>query len=335
MASRKAFPICCAALLISAPLAGQTGSPPTPFVSQPVALAPATGKLHGTLLGPRGGPAVPVVFIHPGSGPTDRDGNTPLVQGKNNSLRLLAEGFAARGIASLRVDKRGVAASAAAASDEADLRLETYVVDAVAWLRLLGADRRFHRVVVLGHSEGALIGALAAARTEVDGFISLAGPGRRGSDILREQLGRQLPSSLGRENERILSALERGERVDSVPKELRALYRPSVQPYIISCFRYEPASELQRLTIPVLIAQGTTDLQVDTTQAAVLRAARPDAGYLRVEGMNHILKLVRGGQLQQAASYGDSTLPLAPALLEGLVPFVHAGPATRPDGTAR
>jgi uncharacterized protein len=128
-------------------------NPPEPYVAQPATLATATGTLHGTLLAPQGGPAVPVVLIHPGSGPTDRDGNSPLLAGKNNSLRLLAEGLAARGIATLRIDKRGIAESAAALGTEADLRLETLVADAAAWLELLRRDPRFDRVIVLGHSE--------------------------------------------------------------------------------------------------------------------------------------------------------------------------------------
>jgi len=167
-------------------------NPPEPYVAQPATLATATGTLHGTLLAPQGGPAVPVVLIHPGSGPTDRDGNSPLLAGKNNSLRLLAEGLAARGIATLRIDKRGIAESAAALGTEADLRLETLAADAAAWLELLRRDPRFDRVIVLGHSEGALIGALAAADAQAEGYISVAGPARRGSDILRRQLGPRL-----------------------------------------------------------------------------------------------------------------------------------------------
>jgi pimeloyl-ACP methyl ester carboxylesterase len=300
-------------------------NPPEPYVAQPATLATATGTLHGTLLAPQGGPAVPVVLIHPGSGPTDRDGNSPLLAGKNNSLRLLAEGLAARGIATLRIDKRGIAESAAALGTEADLRLETLVADAAAWLELLRRDPRFDRVIVLGHSEGALIGALAAAAAQAEGYISVAGPARRGSDILRRQLGPRLSGTLAAENERILTALECGQRVGAVPEPLLALYRASVRPYLISWFRHEPVSAVRRLAMPVMIVQGTTDLQVEAGEGAALHAARPDATYLDVEGMNHVLKLVGGGLPEQLAAYGDPTLPVAPALLDGLAAFVHSG----------
>jgi uncharacterized protein len=313
-----------AALLLGAtPAAAQAVKPPPPFVGEPVTLATVTGPLHGTLLAPAGGFPVPVVLIHPGSGPSDRDGNTPLLAGRNNSLRLLAEGLAARGIATLRIDKRGIAESAAALTAEADLRFETLVADAAAWLDLLCRDPRFDRVIVLGHSEGALIGALAAAEAHADGYISLAGPARRGSDILRRQLGPKLSGTLAAENEHIVTALERGDRVESVPPPLLVLYRRSVQPYIISWFGYEPISEIRRLTMPVMIVQGTTDLQVEAAEGAALHAARPDARYLEVAGMNHVLKLVGGGLTEQLASYGDPTLPVAPALLDGLAAFIH------------
>jgi pimeloyl-ACP methyl ester carboxylesterase len=296
------------------------------FTAEPATAVVGRDTLHGTVLAPSGGAPVPVVFLHPGSGPTDRDGNSPVLSGRNNSLRLLAEGLAERGIATLRVDKRGIGASAPAMKAESDLRFETYVEDAAAWLRSLRADRRFDRVIAAGHSEGALIAALAAERTGADGYVSIAGPGRRASSLLRTQLAARLSGSLAAENEHILSSLERGKQVRSVPDALMVLYRPSVQPYLISWFRYDPAAEVARLKVPVLIAQGTTDLQVDSSEATKLASANRHATQLRVEGMNHVLKLVSGPMAQQLPSSGDSTLPVAPELIEGIARFARMPP---------
>ena len=294
------------------------------FASQEVTLATPTGTLAGTLLAPAAPARVPVVFIHPGSGPTDRDGNSRLLSGKNNSLRLLAEALAAHGIASLRIDKRGIGASAAAMTAEADLRFDTYIDDALAWLRWLKADARFTRVIVVGHSEGALIGAAAAGRLPADAYVSLAGAGAPASTTLRHQLTAKLPPALVDENERILTSLEHGTTVATVSAPLWSLYRPSVQPYLISWFRYDPAAVVHALTMPVLLANGSTDVQIDTTEFAALTRARPDATVLWVPGMNHVLKLVTGDAAAQLPSYSDPALPVAPALIDGVVGFILA-----------
>ena len=84
------------------------------FAAADMTLATPTGTLAGTLEVPATPGPAPVVLIIAGSGPTDRDGNTPLLPGKNDTLKQLALGLASRGVASVRYDKRGVGASAAA-----------------------------------------------------------------------------------------------------------------------------------------------------------------------------------------------------------------------------
>jgi pimeloyl-ACP methyl ester carboxylesterase len=168
-----------------------------------VQLDTGKGVLHGTLLTPDGAARMPAVLIVPGSGPTDRNGNFPQMGGINNSLKLLAEGLARHGIASLRFDKRGIAASAPAAPSEAEMRIEQGADDAAGWIRRLRADPRFDRVALIGHSEGALVGMLAAQRAPVDAYVSLAGIGRPFDVVLREQLRPQLPAPLFEESERV------------------------------------------------------------------------------------------------------------------------------------
>ncbi len=228
----------------------------------------ADGAIHGSLLLPDGAAPAPVVLLIAGSGPTDRDGNGPGF--KNDSLRQLAQALAAAGIASVRYDKRGVAASAPASLSEADLRFERYADDAAAWVRQLKHDRRFTKTVVIGHSEGALVGMLAAGAGGADGVVSLAGPGQRASDGLRGQLAGKLPPDLAAHNERILAALEQGKPAADVPPELAMLYRPSVQPYLIYWFRHDPAREFARLKMPAAVIQGSSDLQVGVKDAFTL-----------------------------------------------------------------
>jgi pimeloyl-ACP methyl ester carboxylesterase len=306
---------------------------------EPATLDTLSGRLHGTLSLPEGtAPTAaakpPVVLIIAGSGPTDRDGNTPLAAGRNNSLKLLAAALQAQGVATLRYDKRGIAASAAAAPGESALRFEHYVQDAAGWVRQLAADPRFAGVVVLGHSEGALIGLLAAQQAPVLGYVSLAGPAEKAADVLRRQLRAQLPPALAARNEALLAELEAGRTVAEVPPPLAGLYRASVQPYLISWFRHTPTTALARLDRPCLIVQGDTDLQVRVADAQALHQARPACTLNIVPGMNHVLKTVPADPAQQLASYGNPQLPLAPGLVQALQGFV-AGLATTAPTPAR
>jgi pimeloyl-ACP methyl ester carboxylesterase len=298
----------------------------TIMVSDSITLDTPTGKLGGTLLVPSESAPMPLVVIIAGSGPTDRNGNSPLIPGANNSLKLLAEGLATHGIASLRYDKRGVGASAAALVKEADVRFDMYADDAAAWVRRLRSDPRFSTITIVGHSEGSLLGMLAAQHAAADGYVSIAGAGRAADKVLREQLGRQLPPDLLAFSNKALDMLLAGHTVDSVPPPLAALCRPSGQPYLISWLRVDPQVEIAHLTIPVLIAQGTLDAQVPVTDAQLLAHAQPKAKLLIVDGMNHVFKRVPADAASQQRSYTDPSAPVAPELIEGIASFVKSVP---------
>jgi fermentation-respiration switch protein FrsA (DUF1100 family) len=293
------------------------------LAAEPVRLDTGTGTLYGTLETPAAKPPYPVVLIIAGSGPTDRDGNSPLLKGKNDSLKMLAEGLAARGIASLRYDKRLIGESKIAGLKEEDLRFDTYVADAVRWGEYLRKDLRFRSLVVAGHSEGSLIGMLAAQKLAANGYVSIAGAGRPAGQVVLEQFrSRPLPADLMKQVEDDVKALDAGHTVESVPPTLAALFRPSVQPYLISWFRYDPAREIARLNMPVLILQGTTDIQVSVADAKLLAQASPAAKLAVIEGMNHVLKEVPAAMDKQMASYGDPSLPLAGKLVSEIVALI-------------
>jgi uncharacterized protein len=178
-----------------------------PFAAeQAIELETPTGVINGTLTLPPGGSKVPLVLVIAGSGPTDRDGNTPMAAGKNDSLKLLATALRDNGVASVRYDKRGIAASKGAARAETDLRFEDYVQDAASWITKLAKDSRFTGVAVLGHSEGSLIGLLATLRSPAVAFISVAGPAEKAPAVLRRQLQGRLPPELATRNEEILKS---------------------------------------------------------------------------------------------------------------------------------
>ncbi|MFS2003816.1 alpha/beta hydrolase [Duganella sp. CT11-25] len=292
---------------------------------RPVSLEVGGGAVYGTELTPDGVTGkVPVVLLHSGSGPTDRDGNNPLLPGPNDSLRMVAEALARRGIASVRYDKRGIGSSALPVWKEKDIRLDDYIDDASAWLRKLRADPRFSRVVMAGHSEGAQIAAEACKQGGADACVLIAGAGHPLDDILRDQLKSKMPPALFDQSERILAELKQGKPVANVPPDLMMLYHPSVQPYLISSLRHDPRTAIAALAVPVLILQGTSDIQVQESEAQALAAAAPRAKLVVVDGMNHLLKMVGKDEALQRKSYGSPELPVSPQLIDALSGFVNA-----------
>jgi pimeloyl-ACP methyl ester carboxylesterase len=308
----------------AAAAAGQTPSNTTPAnraeATSSVTLTTPTGTLSGTLTVPEGSARIPVALIIAGSGPTDRYGNSPMLPGRNNAYKQLAEALAADGVASLRYDKRGIAASRAAGATESALRFDMYADDAAAWIDELRRNGRFSRVIVIGHSEGSLIGMLAAKKAHADAFVSIAGVARRASDVLRDQLRPQIGSmpALWEGSEFILGMLEKGTTVETLPAAVVAvppvasLYRPSVQPYMISWLKYVPSQEIAALSMPVLLIQGTTDIQVAVEEAKALKAAKPDAELVLIEGMNHVMKTAPADRALNAATYSNPDLPIVP-----------------------
>lgn len=298
----------------------------TPTVlHRPIDLDTGQGVLHGSLLLPQQDTPPPVVLIIAGSGPTDRDGNNP-AGGRVDNLKRLALLLANANIASVRYDKRGVAASQPATPDERDLSVERYVADVVAWGHKLKADPRFGPLILIGHSEGALIASLAAEQAGARAVISLAGSGRPMAEVVREQLAERLPPAQLARGSALLDRLEAGQTSLDVPAPLRQVFRPSVQPYLITLFRQDPAAAFARLPMPALIVQGRNDVQVDVADAQKLKDAKPDAHLVLIEGMNHMLRISPKDMSEQRESYQNPQLPLARELDEQIVTFIRQLP---------
>lgn len=291
----------------------------TLFTETPIVLHTTTGDIYGTLTMPEQPQHIPVVLIIAGSGPTDRNGNNPMM--KNESLQKLAYGLADHHIASLRFDKRGIGESATASKSETDLRFEDYINDAKGWIELLKKDKRFSKVFVAGHSEGSLIGMIAASGI-ADGYISIAGAGQSADKILKNQLAGQT-RMVQDFSFPVIDSLVAGKTVKEVNPMLYSLFRPSVQPYLISWFRYNPQVEIKKLSIPTLIIQGTSDIQVSVEDAKLLAAARTSAKLVLIENMNHIFRIVAGDRTANMATYSNPALPISNELVNSIVKFIR------------
>lgn len=278
------------------------------------------GTLYGTLLTPGEGAETVAVLIA-GSGPTPRNGNT-------NNYLYLAQELEKAGIATLRYDKRGIGSSKFDDPDKmADATLDDFIGDAAAWAEYL-SRQDFRRIVLIGHSEGALIAFCAAQQTpKVAAVVSLAGAGYPLDEILQLQLASQLlPDNMDLllQANAITAALKRGERVESCPPQLEALFHPSVQTFWISSLRYDPREEIRKVRVPILVVGGDNDLQVPPDNAEALAKAQPRAWKAIIAGMTHPLKKCTGRtRIDQTGAYGDSTLPIDPDLVAVVTQFIR------------
>jgi len=288
------------------------------------------GALEGTLLQPAAGhdrpQPGPVVLIIPGSGPTDRDGDSPLGV-RAAPYRLLAEGLAAHGVTTVRIDKRGMFGSAAATKDANAVTIGGYADDVHSWIKVIRQRTGASCVWLLGHSEGGLVALVAAQhQTDVCGVVLVAAAGRPMGEVLRAQLeanpanapllGQIMPD---------IDALEAGKHIDDagMAPALRALFRPQVQDLLIDEFRYDPTRLLSGYAKPVLIVQGERDLQIGKADAERLEEADPRAKIVLLAGVNHVLKQVGDGGVQaNIATYADPNLPLAPGVVDAIGDFL-------------
>ena len=278
------------------------------------------GDLKGTLSLP-GKKTKTAILLISGSGPTDRNGNSAMGF-TNNSLKMVSNELTKSGYAVLRFDKRGIAKSKNAITDPSALRFDDFIVDAKSWLTFLG-DKGYKNLVVAGHSQGSLVGMIISQQNEkVKGFISLAGLGEDAGSTLIRQLGKQAPI-LVPEATTSLDSLRAGHTVNKVNPFLVSLFGPQIQDFLRSYIAYDPSEEIQKLTVPVLIINGTTDIQVDVPQAEMLSKSYPEAELQIVEGMNHILKDAPSDPVANMATYNDPELPLSDGLMDSILSFIE------------
>jgi uncharacterized protein len=282
------------------------------------------GALKGEIV--RASKDAPVILIISGSGPTDRDGNSPGGIAAA-PYRMLASGLAAKGITSVRVDKRGMFGSRDAVADPNAVTIDDYVSDIVSWVNVVKSSTGTKCVWLLGHSEGGLVALAAAARAPgLCGLILVATPGRPMGEVLREELhSNPANGPLLTDADEAIDALALGRRVDvtHLPPELLPLFAPAVQGFLISVFSLNPAALAQDVKLPLLILQGTRDIQVTVEDANLLKSAAPAATLILLPDTNHVLKRVDStDRSANLATYGDPDLPLASGVIDAISEFV-------------
>jgi len=280
-----------------------------------------TETIYGTLLTPNSIEKPPLIIIIPGSGPTDRNGNNVMM--KNNGVKYFAESLANHKIATYRFDKSVLKFTKNDSLKIKALTFKTFINEAKSVIKYFKKSEKYSKIIVAGHSQGSLVGMVSSENNKnVSAFISLEGAGRPIDEILIEQINKQAPF-LKDETVRVLDSLKIGKRVADFNPMLISLFNQQVQPFLISWLQYNPQNEIEKLTIPILIIQGTKDIQVVGTDAKLLLEANSKSQFVLIENMNHIFKEIKGEVNENMQSYSNPNLPVMPELVSKIAGFIN------------
>ena len=291
------------------------------YQEERVSIVFENGELKGRLMSPVTEGLGNLIIIIPGSGPTDRNGNNPQA-GENNNLLMIAEALSDAGHYSLRYDKRGIGESKDLVKKESDMNFHDSINDVLSWISKYKNESRFEKIILLGHSEGALIAAEACTISDdCDALISVSGTATSAHELLLTQLKSQSEETYEL-SVPIVKELLKGNIVPEVPVSLFNLFRPSVQPYLISWFSYDPVRIMAGITNPVLIIHGDRDLQISHEEAKILHEALDGSKLEIIQGMNHVLKDAPEDFAGNIATYSNPDLPLSENFMKKVIEFI-------------
>ncbi len=316
----------------------QTPSRPYPYRDEEVAYVNSAAPnvtLAATLTLPPGPGPFPAVVLITGSGPQDRDE----MLFEHRPFLVIADYLTRRGIAVLRADDRGFAKSTGTFSTATTADFATDVEAGVAFLRTR-KEIDPAKIGLIGHSEGAAIAPMVAARDPRIAFIVLmAGPGVRGDDVLVEQ-NRLVAEAVGATAEqadaraaviRQLTTIDveetdaevRGQKMrdalagKGTPEEIKTQIAALNTPWMRYFLAYDPGPALRAVKCPVLAINGEKDVQVPPRQnLPAIRAAFQASGNTRVEvdelpGLNHLFQTAKTGSPAEYAQIEETIAPIA------------------------
>ena len=273
--------------------------------------------IDGTLLELPDNKSNTLAILIAGSGPTDRDGNQNFL--KTNSLKSLAIALTKQGISTFRYDKRIVKQLLTNNLDK-NIMFDDFVTDAVSVLEYFKSQNKYQHIIIIGHSQGSLVGMLAAPKGAT-GFISLACAGQTINEVITEQVSKTAPM-LSEDTKRVFDILKTGQTTADYPPALFSIFNPEIQPFMINWMKYNPTEEIKKLNMPILVVNGTKDLQVSVEEAQLLKDAAPSSQLVIIENMNHVLFTIEGGDLENSKSYNEPYRKINQTLIDTVTEFI-------------
>ncbi|RIA10369.1 hypothetical protein OE09_2225 [Flavobacteriaceae bacterium MAR_2010_72] len=275
--------------------------------------------IDGTLLTPNDKEQPALAILIAGSGPTDRDGNQNFL--KNNTLKKLAQNLSNNGIATFRYDKR-IVKQIRKGNVSKTIMFDDFVTDAISVIEYFKNTNSYSKIVVIGHSQGSLVGMLAA-KDKADGFISLAGAGQPIDQVIIEQIDKTA-YIYTEDAKKAFNIMRSGKTTSEYPPQLSSIFDISIQPFMMNWMKYNPKDEIATLDMPILIINGTKDLQVSTEEAQSLKNASPNAQFKLITNMNHVLFIIEGDDLENSKSYNESFRAISPELVSSITDFIES-----------
>tara|TARA_R110002012_G_scaffold241610_1_gene415828 strand:- start:10654 stop:11577 length:924 start_codon:yes stop_codon:yes gene_type:complete len=273
--------------------------------------------VDGSLLEPINGSKNSLAIIIGDYGPTDRNGNQNFQ--KNNNLKKIAYVLAENGISSFRYDKR-IVKQILKGRVNARLTFNDYIKDAKDVVNYFVKKEKYTSIYIIGHGQGSLIGMLATDEN-IAGFISLGGSAKSIDEVILEQIDQTAPS-LKPDAVRVFNILKTGKTTTDFPPALSNIFSLDTQDFMANWMQYHPVEVIKTLNQPVLIINGTKDLQVSPEEASQLHEAAKKGTLINITNMNHVLFIIEGSNLENSKSYNESFRPLAPELIEALSSFI-------------
>lgn len=274
--------------------------------------------IDGTLITPYSDLKVPLVIFIMDAGVINRDGNDHMSKG--DTFKKLSYILAKKGIASFRYDKRLFKLNRLGIKEH-EILFDHFVIDVKSIINYFNKNDTYTKVIIAGHGQGSLVGMLAATEN-VDGFISIAGNAQSIDDVILEQLSKQAPG-LDKSAALAFRDLKENGRAFTYDPALESIFRVNLQPFMKSWVQHNPSELIQELTVPIMIVHGDKDIQVELSEAEKLKDKAPEATFLIIPKMNHILRKIEGGRLENYKSYNESHREIMPAFIDGITNFVN------------
>lgn len=274
--------------------------------------------INGTLITPYAeDEPVPLIIFIMDSGAVNRDGNDRM--SKNDTFKKLAITLAKKGIASFSYDKRLFTMDRFGIKEH-EISFDHFIEDAKATIDYFKENSKYTNIIVAGHGQGSLIG-MVSANNRADAFISLAGHGQSIDFVILDQLSKQAPG-LDKSAAVAFAELRKYGKASSFDPALGSIFRYDLQPFMKSWITYDPAKEISKLDIPVLIIHGEKDIQVEVSEAEILFSKAVSPSQIIIPKMNHIFREIEGGRMENHKSYNESWREIMPQFTDSIVTFV-------------